>query len=63
MRRCWGCTTSISAGLTGGSVVLPTAVGRRAGEIGFDLLSGARLPDAGDAGISVPPQPMFDWTH
>ncbi len=53
----------IQAGLTGGSVVLPTAVGRRAGEIGFDLLSGARLPDAGDAGISVPPQPMFDWTQ
>ena len=53
----------IQAGLTGGSVVQPAAVGRRAGEIGFDLLSGTRLPDAGDEGIEVPPQPMFDWAQ
>ena len=53
----------IQAGLTGGSVVRPSAVGRRAGEIGFDLLSGARLPDEGDAGIAVSPQPLFDWAQ
>jgi signal transduction histidine kinase/DNA-binding response OmpR family regulator/HPt (histidine-containing phosphotransfer) domain-containing protein len=53
----------IRAGLTGGSVVQPEKVGRRAGEIGFDLLSGARLPDAGEDGIAVPPQPLFDWVQ
>jgi len=51
----------IQAGLTGGSVVMTVAVGQRAGEIGFDLLRGASPPEAGDASLTVPPQPMFDW--
>lgn len=52
----------IGSGLIGGSVVSAAAVGRRAGDIGFDLLSGARLPDADNASITVPPQALFDWT-
>ena len=51
----------IEAGLMGGSVVTSAAVGRRAGEVGFDLLRGA--PADGDASLRVPPQPMFDWTQ
>ncbi len=53
----------IQAGLTGGSVVMSAAVGQRAGEIGYDLLRGAPPPAAGDASLTVPPQPMFDWTQ
>ncbi|KAA6182055.1 hypothetical protein F2Q65_18515, partial [Thiohalocapsa marina] len=53
----------IEAGLLGGSVVMSAAVGRRAGEVGFDLLRGAPPPAGGDASLRVPPQPMFDWTQ
>jgi len=53
----------IEAGLTSGSVVRPAEVGRRAGEIGFNLLRGVPPPDAGDASLTVPPQPMADWTQ
>ena len=53
----------IQAGLMGGSVVMSTAVGRRAGEIGAQLLQGLPPPEADDASLLVPPQPMFDWTQ
>ena len=53
--------THIQAGLTGGLVIVPSEVGRRAGEIGARLLEGAAPPEAGDASLTVPPQPMFDW--
>ena len=53
----------IRAGLLGGSVVMPEAVGQRAGEVGFELLRGLRLPDAGDARITVAPQALFDWAQ
>jgi signal transduction histidine kinase/DNA-binding response OmpR family regulator len=53
----------IKAGLMGGSVVMSDAVGQRAGEIGFDLLRGAPPPATDDASLTVPPQPMFDWTQ
>lgn len=48
-------------GLLGGSVVMPTLVGRRAGEIGIALLAGARWPEANGDGISLPSQLLFDW--
>lgn len=51
----------IQAGLTGGSVVVPAEVGRRAGHIGAQLLNGQPLPDETDVSLSVPPQAMFDW--
>ena len=38
-------------------------MGRRAGEIGFKLLSGAHPPDAGDPSLTVAPQPMFSWAQ
>ncbi|NCC40427.1 MAG: response regulator [Gammaproteobacteria bacterium] len=53
----------IQAGLMGGSVVISAAVGRRAGELGVDLLRGLPLPEDGDASLRVSPQPMFDWTQ
>ena len=53
----------IEAGLTGGSVVRAAAVGRRAGEIGFNVLRGAPPLAAGDASLTVAPQPMFDWAQ
>lgn len=53
----------IRAGLTGGSVVRTTVVGQRVGEIGFELLTGARVLDTGDANATVPPQPLFDWAQ
>ena len=51
----------IQQGLVGGSVVLPASVGRRAGEIAFEFLSGARSLDGMAVDESVKPQPMFDW--
>jgi len=53
----------VRAGLTGGSVVFPEAVGRRAGEIGFELLTGARTLDPADDSTRVPAQPLFDWVQ
>ena len=53
----------IREGLTGGSVVPTATVGRRAGEIGFDLLTGVRQLTADDADATVPPQPLFDWSQ
>ncbi|ACB33717.1 PAS/PAC sensor hybrid histidine kinase [Leptothrix cholodnii SP-6] len=50
-------------GLTGGSVVVPEEVGRRTGEIGFDILSGARRLDASAAEAGMPAQPMVDWAQ
>ena len=55
--------THIQQGLTGGSVVPAATVGRRAGEIGFELLSGARRLDARNADATVQPQPLFDWSQ
>ena len=51
----------VREGLTGGSVVPTATVGRRAGEIGFDLLTGVRRLNADDTDDTVPPQPLFDW--
>jgi PAS domain S-box-containing protein len=51
----------ISQGLVGGSVLPLDSIGQRAGEIGFEFLSGARRFDAADADVTVPPQPLFDW--
>ena len=51
----------VSLGLVGGSVLLTDSIGRRAGEIGFEFLTGARSFDASEADVTVPPQPLFDW--
>ncbi|MCF8210983.1 MAG: hypothetical protein K9K38_16520 [Rhodoferax sp.] len=51
----------VSQGLVGGSVLLTESVGRRAGEIGFEFLTGSRHFDASEADFTVPPQPLFDW--
>lgn len=51
----------VRQGLVGGSVVMPATVGRRLGEIGADLLAGARAPEAGDDRIALPSQLLFDW--
>ncbi|MBV2261942.1 MAG: PAS domain-containing protein [Thauera sp.] len=53
----------VRQGLIGGSVVLPGAIGRRAAEIGFELLRGTRRLDAVDAEAPVRAQPMFDWAQ
>ena len=56
----------VREGLTGGSVVPTATVGRRAGEIGFDLLTGVRrlnADDTDDTDDTVPPQPLFDWSQ
>ncbi|MDI1246038.1 MAG: response regulator, partial [Rhodoferax sp.] len=53
----------IRQGLTGGSVVLPEAIGRRAGEIGFELMSGARQLKADAPDAVVPAQLIFDWVQ
>ena len=51
----------VRQGLVGGSVVMPTTVGRRLGEIGAALLAGAPPPEAGDDHIALPSQLLFDW--
>lgn len=51
----------ISQGLVGGSILPIESIGRRAGEIGVEFLTGARRFDASEADITVPPQPLFDW--
>ena len=53
----------IRQGLTGGSVVITSEVGRRVGEISFELLTGLRRIDAADADTSLTSQPMFDWAQ
>jgi len=53
----------IREGLTGGSVVVTTAVARQAGELSADLLTGTRRIDAIDADAIVAPRPMFDWAQ
>jgi PAS domain S-box-containing protein len=53
----------IRLGLAGGVVVADAAVGRRAGEIGFELLSGARRLDTQAGETVVPSQPLFDWSQ
>ena len=49
-------------GLLGGSVLLPTRIGQRIGEVGFEVLSGTRSFGAGADEPIISPQPMFDWT-
>ena len=51
----------VGQGLVGGSVVITSGVGRRVGEIGFELLTGLRKLDADNADASFASQPMFDW--
>ena len=46
----------LSDGVTGGSVLLLTSMGRRAGEIGFEFLSGARSFDGSDIEATVSPK-------
>ncbi|WP_141348747.1 response regulator [Zoogloea ramigera] len=53
----------IREGLVGGAVVTSAAIGRRAGEIGFEILSGARDLQAGVGKLALPPQPLFDWSQ
>jgi hypothetical protein len=53
----------VELGLMGGSVVRTAAAGQRAGEIGVELLAGARRIDPADAEATMPPQPMFDWAQ
>ena len=53
----------VDAGLLGGSVIVPSAVGRRAGDIGLELLRGASPPPAGDPSLMVPPRPVFNWAQ
>ena len=53
----------IRQGLTGGSVVITSDVGRRVGEISFELLTGVRRIDAANADASFTSQPMFDWAQ
>jgi hypothetical protein len=43
--------------------VTSAAIGRRAGEIGFEILSGARDLKAGVGKLALPPQPLFDWSQ
>ena len=51
----------IRDGVIGGSVGVAAAIGRRAGELAFEFLSGARRFDTADVEAAVAPQPMFDW--
>ena len=53
----------VQQGLTGGSVLVPAKVGQRVGEIGFELLSGARALTANVEDSEVASRPMFDWTQ
>ena len=50
-------------GLTGGSVLVTATLGRRLGEVGFDLMAGQTRPVAGQSDATVPPTPMFDWSQ
>ncbi|SDI41838.1 Signal transduction histidine kinase [Propionivibrio dicarboxylicus] len=51
----------VRQGLTGGSVLMTTTLGRRLGEIGADLMANAHTPAAAVSDASVPATPMFDW--
>ena len=53
----------VQQGLTGGSVLVPAKVGQRVGEIGYELLSGARDLTANVADAEVAPRPLFDWAQ
>ena len=53
----------IRQGLTGGSVVITSEVGRMVGEIGFELLTGKRKIDGASTDASFTSQPMFDWAQ
>ena len=53
----------VRQGLTGGSVVITSEVGQRVGEIGFELLSGMRDVEGGNADVNFASQPMFDWAQ
>jgi PAS domain S-box-containing protein len=51
----------IRRGLLGGSVLQAADVGRRAGEIGLELLQGRRRQLGAFTETALPLQPMFDW--
>ena len=53
----------IREGLLGGAVVTSVAAGERAGEIGFQLLRGARLAGLSASDAVLRPQPLFDWSQ
>ena len=53
----------VRQGLMGGSVLITSEVGRRVGEISFELLTGKRTIGAANNDISVASQPMFDWAQ
>ena len=53
----------IRQGLVGGSAVSTADVGRRAGQIGFEFLTGIRKIDQDNTDAAVPPKPIFDWAQ
>jgi len=53
----------VKQGLIGGSVLVPASVGRRAGEVGAEILRGDRLLELNASNIAMPPVPLFNWTE
>ena len=53
----------VRQGLTGGSVVVASDVGRWVGEVGFELLTGKRKINGVSTDASLASQPMFDWAQ
>ena len=53
----------VRQGLTGGSVVVASNVGRWVGEVGYELLTGKRKINGVSTDDSLASQPMFDWAQ
>ncbi len=53
----------IRAGLVGGSVQMPQEIGRRLGDLGYQLLTGQLRLDPGVTDVVIEPRPLFDWTR
>ena len=53
----------VRQGLTGGSVVVASDVGRRVGEVGFEILTGKLKINGASTDVSLASQPMFDWAQ
>ena len=52
----------IRAGLVGGSVQMPQEIGRRVGDLGYQLLTGQLQLAPGVTDVAIEPRPLFDWT-
>ena len=53
----------IRKGLVGGSVWMPEILGRRVGDLGYQLLTGELRLGPGVTDVKVDPRPVFDWTQ